>query len=54
MNLIYCSDLNYVEVKNLKPNTVYQFKVRSESFSGNVSPFSYAVEVRTLDDSKLF
>ncbi|KAK4882138.1 hypothetical protein RN001_005457 [Aquatica leii] len=44
------SNVNYIEMKNLKSNTLYEFKVQTKTSKGTLSPFSHSVEVQTLTD----
>ncbi|KAK5650818.1 hypothetical protein RI129_001847 [Pyrocoelia pectoralis] len=44
------SQTNFLEVKNLKPNTLYVFKVRLQNVKGTISPFSQPVEIQTPTD----
>ncbi|KAF5286836.1 hypothetical protein FQA39_LY00369 [Lamprigera yunnana] len=59
---VYCTDVvegksriidskkNYLAVLNLKPNTLYEFKVQSINGKGDLSTFSHSVQVQTLND----
>lgn len=49
----FFSKSNSLEVRNLKPSTLYEFKVRTHSSNGSVSTYSHSLEISTLEESEL-
>lgn len=46
------SKSNNLEVRNLKPSTLYEFKVRTHNSNGTTSSYSHSLEILTLEEGE--
>lgn len=49
---LFCSTSTKIEIKGLKPYSVYEFKVRAHNLDGQYSQYSQSIECRTPEDGK--